>query len=139
MPEIGKKMEEAVFTPALAGAIDAGVIGFSTAGTMLWNALQKDKSWVWAFGELLVTILIGSSLKVGRVRDIAFGIESGAIATLLMPVFYAIQGQKTTGARVGGPAVRPSSLPVLTLTTPPQKGVGSTTQPVPRGVSVLDI
>lgn len=131
MPEIGKRVEEAVFTPALAGTIDAGVIGFSTAGTMLWNALQKDKSWMWAFGELLVTILIGSSLKVGRVRDIAFGIESGAIATLLMPVFYAVQGQKTTGARVEGPVIQPTS-----TSSVPQKGVGVNRQPVPRGVSV---
>lgn len=143
MAKVGEQVEKAIFEPALSGTIDAGIIGFSTAAAMLWNSLQGEKRIMWAFGELIVAVLIGSSLRQSRVRDIVFGIESGAIGTLLAPLLAEAQKQTGgTGARaVSAPATRTvhPAPAMLYSYTPPQKGVGSTAQPVPRGVSVLDI
>lgn len=141
---MAKKVEESLFEPAVKGFVDAGVFGSSVGVTMLWNAMQKDKYLMWSVGELIISFLMSSGLKVGRMRDITLGVEAGAIACILAPTLLKEQA-KTTGARVT--AYRPAAggCPGCKQMQPVQPvrvsfpAAAAAAVPPPRGVSALDI
>ncbi|MEW6573166.1 MAG: hypothetical protein AB1374_05985 [Bacillota bacterium] len=143
--KFGAQIEKEIFK-GIGGAVDAAVLGAAVGTTMLWNSMQKNVT-AWMLGELLVTVLIASSISTsaGLIRSIVFGVEAGAVASFLAP-WYAKNVAGQTGVRVAVPAHQAPpvavSFPAAAYQTPPQapqKGVGSTAQPVPRGVSVLDV
>lgn len=72
---------------AIPGAIDAGVLGGVVALTMIWNGSRAESlRLTWSLGELLVAFFAAGSSRPGRFRDVALGVEAGAISTILAPL-----------------------------------------------------
>ena len=126
----------------IEGAVDAASLGTAVGATMLWNSMQNNVT-AWMLGELLISVLISSSMRSGLIRNITLGVEAGAIASFLAPWFA--KSVEKTGTRVTSYRPTAGGCPGCRSAHQAQQPVSvsfpaaAVAQAAPRGVSVLDI